>query len=50
MKKVKTKKRSNPNDSTFRNINALKKRMVRLEFLVEGLIRDVSKLFDKVRE
>lgn len=32
-------KRRNPNDSTFRNINALKKRVTKLEKVVAALTR-----------
>ncbi len=38
MKRVTTKKR-NPNDSTFRNINALKKRVTALEQAVKALAK-----------
>jgi hypothetical protein len=31
-------KKKNPNDATFRNINALKKRLVKLEGHFEGLL------------
>ena len=32
-------KKKNPNDTTFRNINALKKRVTKLEHLVAALLR-----------
>ncbi len=33
-----TKKKRNPNDATFRNISALKKRVARLEHKLEALL------------
>ena len=46
MKKKVKKKRNNPNDATFRNINALKKRVLRLEQWMEALTKDMIGLWN----
>lgn len=47
MKKKIAKKRRNPQDATFRNINALKRRVTRLEQMTEALVNDIYTLWQK---